>query len=394
MNRTADVVIGANFGDEGKGLITDYLAAQSQEALVVRFNGGAGGGQTVVTPTGFRHVFRHFGAGLLASGKTYLSRFFICNPFLFVREMHELLNQGTRLTVFADEQCLITTQFDAAINQMLERARGEGRHGSCGVGINETVARSQHPRYTLRLADLMEPDKLMIRLIAIRDEYVPKRLTELGLAADADMTAIRALDALETFAQTCRIFKGLVISANDRLLRKFDRVIFCGSAGLLLDESHYWHPYVTRSHTGLRNVVPIAQAGGFNCLDVYYTTRPYMTRHGPGPFPTETTIPFAKAIDDDTNKDNSNQGPMRYGLLSLDMMGASVSQDGRFAREMHRVNVYSAVTCLDHVGKYVRYIRDGVSRETGVDEFVDSFAALEMRARLRSRGRTRNDVFR
>jgi adenylosuccinate synthase len=391
MRRAAQVVIGANFGDEGKGLITDYLASQTREALVVRFNGGAQAGHTVVTPAGFRHVFHHFGSGLLANAKTYLSRFFICNPVIFCQEMNELLNCSVRLAVFADPQCLITTQFDRVLNQMLERSRGDARHGSCGVGINETVARSQHPRYAIRLGDLADPDKLMIRLIAIRDEYVPKRLSELGLMADADMAAIRALDALEQFTRCCRIFNGLVEPANDRILRKFETVIFSGAAGLLLDEQHHWFPHVTRSRTGLHHVVQIAQAASINSLDVYYTTRAYATRHGPGPFPTEMPLPYD--ISDDTNTETTLQGPMRYGLLSLDTLHGVTERDLRVAKGMD-VAPYTAVTCLDQVGKQVRYVVDGVTRETGVEAFFAKLGADIGQTRLASSGRTREKVWR
>ena len=68
----AYAVIGANYGDEGKGLITDYLCRQVENPLVIRFNGGAQAGHTVTTPEGIRHIFSHFGSGTLA-GASYLS---------------------------------------------------------------------------------------------------------------------------------------------------------------------------------------------------------------------------------------------------------------------------------------------------------------------------------
>src|ERR1041384_2446319 len=84
-------VIGANWGDEGKGLITDYLAAKEPDSsLVIRFNGGANAGHTVVTPAGLRHVFGHYGSGTLAGARTFLSRHFICNPILCNREFRHL----------------------------------------------------------------------------------------------------------------------------------------------------------------------------------------------------------------------------------------------------------------------------------------------------------------
>lgn len=77
---SAIAVIGAGFGDEGKGLMTDYCCQRPKYTTVVRFNGGAQAGHTVVTPDGRRHVFSHFGSGTLRGAATFLSRFFICNP--------------------------------------------------------------------------------------------------------------------------------------------------------------------------------------------------------------------------------------------------------------------------------------------------------------------------
>src|SRR4051812_30640034 len=92
-------VIGANYGDEGKGLVTDYLAEEGEGAVVVRFNGGAQAGHTVVTPEGKRHVFHHFGSGTFRKARTHLSRFFISNPALFRPEFEALADQEPVVSV-------------------------------------------------------------------------------------------------------------------------------------------------------------------------------------------------------------------------------------------------------------------------------------------------------
>ena len=82
----AFAVIGANFGDEGKGLMTDYFCSQNKKSLNIRFNGGAQAGHTVVTPDGKRHVFSHIGSGTFSGADTYLSEFFTLNPIMFMKE--------------------------------------------------------------------------------------------------------------------------------------------------------------------------------------------------------------------------------------------------------------------------------------------------------------------
>ena len=122
------VVIGAAFGDEGKGLITHLMASQyGRDAVVVRFNGGAQAGHTVVTNDSQRHVFRHFGSGSFVGAMTFLSRYFVSNPILFLEEIEALSLLGIKPTVYIDPASPITTPYDMMINQIVEEVRGNQR---------------------------------------------------------------------------------------------------------------------------------------------------------------------------------------------------------------------------------------------------------------------------
>jgi adenylosuccinate synthase len=92
--KNAYVVIGANYGDEGKGQVVHKLAKQNTNVTVVRYSGGAQAGHTVTTDDGKRHVFSHIGAGTFAGAKTWLSDEFIVNPVMFLKE-HQLLCSNT-----------------------------------------------------------------------------------------------------------------------------------------------------------------------------------------------------------------------------------------------------------------------------------------------------------
>jgi hypothetical protein len=180
----AYAVIGAGFGDEGKGLITDYLVHQGRPDLtmVVRFNGGAQAGHTVVTPQGKRHVFSHFGSGTLAGASTFLSEHFIVNPHLFCKEVGELVSVGCEeVTVIVDPRAVVTTPYDMFINRAVERQRAGSRHGSVGVGINETIERSGHTGFKLTVGDLWDEKRTLSMLRAIREHWVPQRLKALGI---------------------------------------------------------------------------------------------------------------------------------------------------------------------------------------------------------------------
>ena len=105
------IVIGANWGDEGKGLMTDYFS-QKPNTIVVCSNGGAQRGHTVVTLDSIRHVFRHFGSGTFNGASTYLSEDFICNPIIFRQEYEELKNLGYAPKTYINNKCMLTTPFD------------------------------------------------------------------------------------------------------------------------------------------------------------------------------------------------------------------------------------------------------------------------------------------
>ena len=158
------IVIGGNFGDEGKGLMTDYFTREmmrrSGRCLNVLSNGGAQRGHTVVaeqalTGKQVRHVFRHFGSGTFAGADTYFPSDFILNPMIFMKEIRELEEKfpeavfgpeggpdgrpEDRRNLFVHPDCPVTTPFEMLANLILEESRGKKRHGSVGVGIWETV---------------------------------------------------------------------------------------------------------------------------------------------------------------------------------------------------------------------------------------------------------------
>ncbi|NKY79097.1 adenylosuccinate synthetase, partial [Nocardiopsis dassonvillei] len=140
------VVVDLGFGDAGKGVTVDLLCARRRFGAVVRANGGAQAAHNVVTPDGRHHTFAQFGAGTLAPGgpvPTHLSRLMVVDPFALAAEAGHLASLGVAdpfALVTVDRRALISTPWHRAANQARERARGEARHGSCGMGVGETVA--------------------------------------------------------------------------------------------------------------------------------------------------------------------------------------------------------------------------------------------------------------
>ena len=359
MLKQAKVVIGANYGDEGKGLMTDYFAAQSSNSLVIRFNGGCQAGHTVTTPEGVRHVFSHFGSGSLAGAATYLSKHFAVNPMLYLKERPKLMAAMGRLPpLYVDARAPVTTLFDILLNQMVEDFRSVNRHGSCGMGFGETINRQEEGDYALVVGDLTNAPSLRKKLQAIRDEYIPMRARALGLPASVLVT-----DKAAHFFGTDVLVDALMASASDfgqdatvvssplELVGSFDTVVMEGAQGLMLDQTRGAFPFVTRSNTGLTNVIEVAVEAGIENLDVSYVTRAYLTRHGAGPLANELGQKPYAAVVDPTNMPNDYQGSLRFAYLDHDLLATSIAADlASVAGTPVTIDYSLAVSCLDQIG--------------------------------------------
>lgn len=348
----ATAVIGANFGDEGKGRTVDHFAGLSP-SIVVRYNGGAQAGHTVVR-NGVEHVFQHFGAGTLAGSPTYLSAFFIANPFLWKQELKDLDTLGVKPTLYANKYCPLTTPFDMLINREVERVRGVGRHGSCGLGINETVERLCNSKNRLFIEDIEKPD-FADMLMKVKAEWVPKRLAALGITKTSDWfdSASSKAGFIEEYIADAKAMIASMSLMDDPDLKRWDHVIFEGAQGLCLDERHMFFPHVTRSRTGLPNIIEICGGAGIEELDVVYVTRAYLTRHGAGPLPTENP---SMSFDDPTNNENEFQGKLRFGNLDADLLRSNIMDDLENAGDVN-VRPSLAMTCLDQVNDPCLVIR-------------------------------------
>jgi adenylosuccinate synthase len=377
--KAATVIIGAGFGDEGKGLLTDFHAAGfGKDCIVVRFNGGAQAGHTVVTPDGRRHVHSHFASGTLTGAATFLSRHFVSNPLLFRREASELEKLGiVSPAVFADERGLVTTPYDMLVNQWVESSRGKGKHGSCGVGFGETIERCLDERFAVHVSDLADPDRLRTTIEQIRQKWAAARLKKLNVPRlSGEQKELLFADKLrDEFIDAATEFYARIRVARPDIL-KSSEVVFEGAQGLLLDEDYGWFPHVTRSSTGLKNAVEVAAEAGIKRLECVYATRGYATRHGAGHFPHELPIKPYAAIEDTTNVPNPHQDNLRFGWLDLDLLTSTIDADFERYSATPGIEITRrlAVTCLDQLDASAFFMNGNKLCETSVGEFA-AFAA-------------------
>lgn len=319
------IVVGLGFGDEGKGLVTDYLTRDTDAKWVVRFNGGCQAGHTVMRPEGTRHVFSHFGSGTLAGAKTLWSSFCPISPEALVAEGEALghLMDPTwdwRDHILFSAHCPITTWYDIAANQALETQRGYLRHGSVGAGFGTTIERHDTTPYKLFARDLACPELLVYKLAQIRDYYENKIGVEALHLNLPSGSKVRELD--EQWVELVKNvgFSGMLVS-NPRGMLSAGSVVFEGAQGTLLDQDRGIFPHVTRSHTTLKNALALLKPDIEP--DIYYLARTYLTKHGAGPMPGEQALQL-KNNANETNVPNPWQGTFRVGKWSRSLLRYAV----------------------------------------------------------------------
>ena len=328
------IVVDLGYGDAGKGTIVDWLcaraapdAAETRAApsrpvqAVVRFNGGAQAAHHVLIRgnrvdnrnaerTGDSHAFAQFGSGTFTPGtRTFLSRFMLVDPLALVAEAEHLRSAGVADPfglVAIDRDALLTTPYHRAANQAREQARGDGRHGSCGLGIGETASYAlAHPEDAPRVGDITNPRLLRAKLAKLRDA-----LAENGKTSD------RPPDTPDDIVAVYRAVADRVTVCADGYLKRLLKqgpVVFEGAQGVLLDEWRGFHPYTTWSTTTFANAETLLRECDNDALVTRLgVTRTYQTRHGPGPFPTEDPT---LDLPEQHNANGRWQGPFRTGHL-------------------------------------------------------------------------------
>ncbi|MBY0538682.1 adenylosuccinate synthetase [Patescibacteria group bacterium] len=326
----ASIVTDLGFGDAGKGTTVDFLARQINGATVVRFNGGAQAAHNVHTTDGRHHTFSQFGSGTLVPGtRTYLSRFVLFDPYALMREAEGLmrLGVGSPLSlVTVDEAALTVTPFQKAANRLREALRGDGRHGSVGMGIGETMADMlafpEQAVYAVDLRDVAVLTQKLHKQQALKyAEFAPYFAVlshnnllrdELRVITDPAMPRLIA-QTMVTLMRSCT----LGTMATLRRLSATSPLIFEGAQGILIDEWHGFHPYTTWSTTTNDNANTLLRELMYQgSVTRYGVVRAYSTRHGPGPFPSESSA-LTTALPDSHNHFGVWQREFRVGWLDL-----------------------------------------------------------------------------
>lgn len=319
----ATVVVDLGFGDAGKGIVTDALVRARGARAVVRFNGGAQAGHNVVLPDGRHHTFAQLSSGTFVSGvRTYLSRHVVVHPTALVAEARALEKKGVRdaiARVSVSAEARVVTPFHQAACRIREIARGDGRHGSCGVGVGEVMRDElEDPAGVVRMHHLRDARALRSLLERARERL---RESVRGLAEDCEERAV--FDApIEPWLSSLPNLEILDEKRFSARLNAEREVIFEGAQGVLLDEWRGFHPFTTWSTCTFDNAVELTRGWDVTRLGVLRT---YATRHGAGPFPTERRD---LDVPEPHNALGPWQGAFRRGDLDLVLLRYAIASCG------------------------------------------------------------------
>lgn len=342
------IVIGLGYGDEGKGLTTDYLCSQHPDAVVIRFNGGHQAGHTVVTADGRRHVFSSLGSGSFRGVPTYWSRYCTFYPPGFTAEWKALAQTQAMPRYYLDSQNMITTFYDVVFNRAQEQSRDP--HGSCGLGFGATVERHESGCPVVA-ADLLQNDRLVQKLNEVA-AYYQNKIARLGnrllstVYESYDFSKLRA-NFLQAAGESLA-WIGVTEEAGffSTMLQKDRPLVFEGAQGILLDMDHGFFPHVTRSHTTSGNAMQLVRKYALPAPEIYYVSRCYQTRHGAGPMTNESLPLQLLHTEQETNVYNQWQNRFRRSVLDIDRLHYALQSDESSSTGCLK---HLVLTCLDQI---------------------------------------------
>ncbi len=326
----AKIIIGANLGDEGKGtVVANYVKQSKERVLNVLTNGGAQRAHSILTKDG-SFTFQHFGSGTYHSADSYFSEYFILNPMQFVKEYLELADKGifakNNTKVYRHPDCRWSTPFDMMANQIIEELRGENKHGSCGMGIWETVLRYKSSiTIPFSIFATIEHECQISYLKSIK-QYFDKRI---GIIPDKWHSIWNSETLLEHFILDCRTMYN--ITTEILTPTGYNEVIFENGQGLMLNDVGIDEANKTPSKTDSTYALRVATAMGIKTeeISLHYVTRPYLTRHGRGGLIGETKREFLSSSVQEcrTNHYNQFQEHFRYAPLDINALRDRINED-------------------------------------------------------------------
>jgi adenylosuccinate synthase len=334
----AIAVVGAQWGDEGKGKVVDYLARSFD--LIARYAGGHNAGHTVIT-NGQRFILQLIPCGILRPGKkAVIGAGVVVDPVALVAELGCLEKAGVdvRGRLFISNRAHLILPYHRQMDMAAEAARGDAKIGTTSRGIGPAYE-DKMSRRGLRMCDLAEPERFRKNVETVVGEKD-------AICRAAFGQSLETAGMVESYLALGEQIRGFVTDTAalvNRAITRGESVLFEGAQGTMLDIDHGTYPYVTSSSataggacTGL-GVAPTRLTG------VVGVTKAYTTRVGGGPFPTEMPDLEAKQVRDRGKEFGAVTGrPRRCGWLDLEMLRYAVMINGIASLIVTKLDVFDA----------------------------------------------------
>ena len=277
------VVVGAQWGDEGKGKIVDWLSERAD--IVVRYQGGHNAGHTLVID-GVTYKLSLLPSGVVRKGKlSVIGNGVVIDPWALVSEIEQLTSQGvdvSQSSLRIAENATLILPLHRELDQMREKAAGGGKIGTTGRGIGPAYE-DKVGRRAIRVQDLKTLDTLgpKVERILTHHNALRRGLGEAECSADELMRELREI------APKILPYMDCVWALLDHERRGGKRILFEGAQGALLDIDHGTYPFVTSSNTLAAQAAVGSGVGPRVLGNILGLAKAYTTRVGSGPFPTE-----------------------------------------------------------------------------------------------------------
>jgi adenylosuccinate synthase len=337
--RQCVVVVGAQWGDEGKGKIVDVLAERAD--LVVRYQGGANAGHTVVKGDA-EFILHQIPSGILHPGtRCVIGNGVVLDPETLLHEMDELAGRGISLEgrLLVSDRAHLVLPYHKALDRATERQQ---RIGTTGRGIGPAYE-DKFGRRGIRVGDLRHPDEARE---LVRDRVARANRVLAMLEAEERMSAEEHLALIERLSPRILPLAADTGKITWETLRQGKRVLLEGAQGALLDVDHGTYPFVTSSNTTAGGAAVGAGIGPTAIDAVLGVVKAYTTRVGNGPLPTEATAPHGERLRELGDEYGATTGrPRRCGWFDAVVVRYAVRVNGL---------THLAVTKLDVLDTFER----------------------------------------
>ncbi len=344
------VVVGAQWGDEGKGKVVDLLTEHAQ--VVVRFQGGNNAGHTLVVG-GQKTVLHLIPSGILHAGKVcVIGNGVVVDPSVLVTEIDSLKQRGflkEENQLLISESAHVIFPWHKVLDSFREKARGGSPIGTTGRGIGPAYE-DKVARRGIRVRDVLRPGRLRDR-VAERLPAVLQELKELASAAKLEVPKLEVEPIVAEYtglAERLRPHAGDVSLFLAAQIGKGARILFEGAQGTLLDVDHGTYPFVTSSNCVAGNAA-VGSGIGPTAIDrVIGISKAYTTRVGGGPFPTELTNELGERLRKVGDEFGATTGrPRRCGWLDGVVLRYAVRVNGLSGLALTKLDVLSGLKTLD-----------------------------------------------